>query len=681
VVIDDARQLAAAAAKQWRAQADPSLSTQTIAEFLEFCKSPQFQLTSAQKNVVVSQANLIIQNFYAHLPFKRARYALDPVQSLRLVEAQIETLSNVDFHRGILDIFISLRDAHTFYGLPEPFSTAVAYLPFSLSSYVEGGVRHFAVTSIVPGFDHATFRELVEVTAWNGMPMERAVERAADMAPGPNPAARFKRGLARLTMQSLKHSVAPDEEWVVVEYIPPAEPANKRALLVPWYVMSGTVAPHKTSTCATSTSDSQQMLLHSQALLQGSELPAPVMSYATANAGAPPPGQSLMPDVLEFQRTGGVPGRIDPALLVDAQNPAKRFGYIRIKTFDAGSQQFFREFQRILDTEMERGAPDGLILDVRSNPGGVIEAGERILQLLTPNTIHPAQFHFINSSLIQRVMSNVDALDLAARGEWQPWVGGSAEAVSGGSEITNGRPLTAPELANGTGQRYHGPVTLIIDALAYSATDIFCAGFQDNRVGTVIGVDANTGGGGASRWLHTELMAHVKGTPGLDLDPLPMSASMALASRRSMRVRANAGVALEDAGARCDLLHAVTRNDLLKADCELLAFACSHLGSQPAYQLQIVSAVLSDRGVVTCLATRNLSRVEFFLDGNPQGACSAEENLTFVVSVAGLPGDPQELRVRGYITVPDEDFDRPVLQLVAAATTPVSAANAATATS
>ena len=681
MVIDDARELAAVAARQWRALADPSITTQTIAEFLGFCKSPQFQLTSAQKGVIVSQANLIIQNFYAHLPFKRARYALDPVQSLRLVEAQVDTVSALDFHRGILDIFISLRDAHTFYGLPEPFSTAVAYLPFSLSSYVEGGVRHFAVTSVVPGFDHPTFRELVEVTAWNGMPMERAVERAADMAPGPNPAARFKRGLARLTMQSLKHSMAPDEEWVVVEYIPLGEPAaNKRALLAPWYVISGTAAPRKTSTCATSTSDSKQMLLNSQALLQGTPAAAPITSYATPDAGTSTPGQSLMPDVFEFQRTGGVPGRLDPALLVDAQNPGKRFGYIRIRTFDAGSQQFFREFQRILDTEMEPSAPDGLIVDVRSNPGGVIEAGERILQLLTPNTIHPAQFHFINSRLIQRVMLNVDALDLAARGEWQPWADGSAEAVSGGSEITNGRPLTAPELANGTGQRYHGPVTLIIDALSYSATDIFCAGFQDNCVGTVIGVDANTGGGGASRWLHPELMAHVKGTPGLELEPLPLSASMALASRRSMRVRANAGVALEDAGARCDLLHAVTRDDLLKGDCDLLGFACSHLGARPAYQLRILSAVLTDEGVVTRLATRNLSRVEFFLDGNPQCACSAEENLELVIPMAGLPGEPGELRVRGYVTVPDEDFDRPVLQLVAAAATPVSAANAASAT-
>ena len=48
------------------------------------------------------------------------------------------------------------------------------------------------------------------------------------------------------------------------------------------------------------------------------------------------------------------------------------------------------------------------------------------------------------------------------------------------------------DLANSIGQRYYGPVVLITDARCYSATDIFCAGFADHRIGPVLGVDANT---------------------------------------------------------------------------------------------------------------------------------------------------------------------------------------------
>ena len=42
-------------------------------------------------------------------------------------------------------------------------------------------------------------------------------------------------------------------------------------------------------------------------------------------------------------------------------------------------------------------------------------------------------------------------------------------------------------LCNLFGQRYYGPVALIIDALCYSTTDIFAAGFQDHEIGPVIG--------------------------------------------------------------------------------------------------------------------------------------------------------------------------------------------------
>ncbi len=36
--------------------------------------------------------------------------------------------------------------------------------------------------------------------------------------------------------------------------------------------------------------------------------------------------------------------------------------------------------------------------------------------------------------------------------------------------------------------------------LCYSTTDIFAAGFQDNEIGKVLGVDESTGAGGANVW-------------------------------------------------------------------------------------------------------------------------------------------------------------------------------------
>src|SRR5437899_2837193 len=50
-------------------------------------------------------------------------------------------------------------------------------------------------------------------------------------------------------------------------------------------------------------------------------------------------------------------------------------------------------------------------------------------------------------------------------------------------------------------------IVLITDALCYSATDIFAAGFQDHEIGHILGTSNNTGAGGANVWTHSDLTA------------------------------------------------------------------------------------------------------------------------------------------------------------------------------
>ncbi len=99
------------------------LAVQTVDEFLELAR--RMKLTRHQKSVIVDQAILLIDQFYAHLPFKRARYAADPVQRLRLLHARLDLLTDLEFHDRMLKVFLQLRDAHTFYGLPTPYRGAI----------------------------------------------------------------------------------------------------------------------------------------------------------------------------------------------------------------------------------------------------------------------------------------------------------------------------------------------------------------------------------------------------------------------------------------------------------------------------------------------------------------------------------------------------------------------------
>ena len=69
-----------------------------------------------------------------------------------------------------------------------------------------------------------------------------------------------------------------------------------------------------------------------------------------------------------------------------------------------------------------------------------------------------------------------------------------------GADYSQGSQMLADDAYNDIGQTYQGPVVLIIDALCYSTTDIFAAGFQHHGIGTILGVSANTGGGDANVW-------------------------------------------------------------------------------------------------------------------------------------------------------------------------------------
>jgi len=109
-------------------------------------------LSRSQQTRIIDQAIIMLEGFYAHLPLKRAMYALDPLQRLRLLRQRLHTFNSAaSFHREMTSIFTSLHDLHTNYCLPAPFKDANAWLPFKVESYCgihPGGIRP-ALPSIV----------------------------------------------------------------------------------------------------------------------------------------------------------------------------------------------------------------------------------------------------------------------------------------------------------------------------------------------------------------------------------------------------------------------------------------------------------------------------------------------------------------------------------------------------
>ncbi|MFP5265174.1 MAG: S8 family serine peptidase [Blastocatellia bacterium] len=303
------------------------------------------------------------------------------------------------------------------------------------------------------------------------------------------------------------------------------------------------------------------------------------------------------------------------------------YGHIHIRTFhfndDAG---FVHEFIRLLEQMPE----SGLILDVRGNGGGNIWAAESLLQTLTAIEIDPERMQFIVTpgtlDLCRHNSTNVQI----PLGDWLPSLEGAVET---GSVYSHAFPLTPQqERCNNIGQKYYGPVILIVDGNCYSATDIFAAGFQDHKIGKVLGVSAKTGAGGANVWEHSLLN---KVLPfGWGLKPLPNAAGMRVAIRQCIRVGTSAGAFLEDFGVQPDDVHPLTREDVLEGDRKLMARAAASLdkaakltGSIKVTMGAVDPAKPQNREIT--IKTRGLNRLDFYIDDRPQ------RSLDLIVDAAG----------------------------------------------
>ncbi len=196
-------------------------------------EAEQQKLTKRDKQLICDQAILIMEQFYAHLPFKRARYAADSAQRLRLLRSDIPNLSEQQFHAEMIRTFTELRDVHTLYRLPEPFKSAVAFLPFFTESFETPEGRRYVVTEIMEGFKpDPSFVPFVEIVSWSGVPIEKAVDQLARNIPGGNLATRVFRGNMRLTVRTLNNVLAPLEECAFIHYKPRGS-EEVRIMLVP----------------------------------------------------------------------------------------------------------------------------------------------------------------------------------------------------------------------------------------------------------------------------------------------------------------------------------------------------------------------------------------------------------------------------------------------------------------
>ncbi len=593
---------------------------------------PRDSLTQVERTNIINMFTDLLDGLYVHLPLKRAMYGIDPVQQLRRLHERSRLMTDDAFHREIGGILTNLRDAHTAYIAPSPLAGSAARLPFLVEQFGSDSEPRFIVSKVIRELVTDTrFTEGVELIEWNGVPIADAVRRRGESERGGRPDSAMARALDSLTFRPLGIGPPPDERWVIVGYRNdggdgggPGDDGGMREHRFDWrFIYPGPApdAPHPTAPAAAATAihPDRALVRRAKKLSFNSELWQTERHDRVAAAGVGMAGNGWITG--QFQ--DNVSARVVPV-------NGRDYGYLRLWSFELSDDDgYLAEVVRLL-AELPQ---DGLIIDLRGNPGGLIWAAERLLQLLTPSQIAPTRFSIIASDLTR---SMTDAPQ--NRRSLSPWRRTLLDAIGTGEVYSQSVPITPSERCNDVGQVYGGPVIAVVDSTTYSAADLFAAGFADNGIGTVVGVGRATGAGGANVWWADTLNSVLAGTPH-QLPRLPKGVGFTLSVRRATRIGASDGAPIEDIGIVGHRTYAMTRDDLLHSNTDLLTFCARLIESEPA-----TSLVVRWKAPVLDLEVGRLDRIDVYVDGRPHQSHDVVDTLQLTI------GHPQQaIRVEGYL--------------------------------
>lgn len=283
-----------------------------------------------------------------------------------------------------------------------------------------------------------------------------------------------------------------------------------------------------------------------------------------------------------------------------------------------------------------RRLPDrGLIIDIRSNPGGFIWAAERLLQLFTPAQVTPTRFALratpLTSALARAALTQADLA---------PWAESLVTAERTGEPYSSHLPITPPERCNDVGQQYSGPVVVIVDANTYSSGDLFAAGVVDNRIGPVICIGEATGAGGANVWRSDDLRAALA-TAKAPLPRLPDGVGFTVAVRRAVRSNDAEGTLIEDAGVPGQP-YEMTRDDIFSGNRDLIERCGEILVAQPRTRLEVSLG----RARMLTLRTHGLDQLDLYVNGHVGGPSIPLSGDG--VKRARLPAHARDVEVVGF---------------------------------
>lgn len=497
-----------------------------------------------QRALVFEQTNMLLEQIFVHEALKIRHFGQDanfrPLMAA--LKPRIASMPIADFHVGLAKVFRHVRDLHSWYNFPKPYSCYRSLLPISFEWVKEDGVSKVRVSQVTETKEVlALYPELTlavgdELLTYDGQAVWEAVEDRIELGRGANPMARRRRAVSALASLTQRYNLFPEHDELQltlrnssnVTYtvsLPWATELDKDCVPKPSTLPTIQTRPRKQ--LPTGTFDEQEDLNR----------------IFVTRASKSPKGKD------EWIATD------EPILKYKTiANQNGSFGVIRLDSFTPSKLSVDDTIVAVRD--LLRGplaGTDGIIFDLRNNGGGYIALAEGLVQLFTAQEVRPLDFLLKNSEATWHLWKGSPT---------NPFAQALTQARIEGAAYTTTRPINPGTRLNTLGQFQFRPVAVFTNARCYSSCDMFSAQMQDQTTALIVGEDDTTGAGGAN---NTNLNDLLKNLPPTQLGPfakLPFEQNVGFAYRQSYRVTDLRPKVLEDYGVRSTMIVPPTLRDL-----------------------------------------------------------------------------------------------------------------------
>lgn len=549
-----------------RAEEDPPLF-RNINEIRSEITFPE--MTADERQIIANQAQMVIRDLWVNHIYKAGSRNVHGPALIAKVARQARTMTDSELQREIIGVFQEIADLHTAYTLPHPYKCYMSMLPIGFGRIRDSdGTDRLVVrgtrTSVAEIYANTGYGEQIAavkkgdfVISYDGMDYAKTLRTLGKIGAGANTPAQEVRALDLMDFRWHGNQFLPDNDQVAM--VLQRNDGTRYSVNMPWSVYSD-------DTCLNPTNETPES--DSYSAVKTPKRP-PVKSLFSTDPYGIERQKALRIAAPETTAFAGLTINETPEPSIKfgrLHNENGLFGYVRIENFvptKLNEQQVIELMQSIL---IGLGDTQGVVLDLRGNPGGNGVLAGAMVQLFTPKTVAPITLRMRPTELNRRIV-DLPIWDSDTNGMREAM----HEALANRAAMTKDFPFSGLAEINGSGQAYFGPVAVLVNPSCYSSCDVFSAMMQDNRAATIWGENGwQTGAGGGnvikydvfSKWFEVSKVDN----PFL---PLPFGIDMTVGWRQVIRTGRNSGWQIEDRGVQADRVVYQTLADLLENDKNL----------------------------------------------------------------------------------------------------------------